>query len=91
MAKLSAYSIKVKVFCSDDQQARTVQDAVNSIAGRHDRNDADGAMTLIGSDVVGFHTYFKRNEGLIVPVIKDVFRNGLGSIGKHVLTLTKLK
>lgn len=91
MAKLSAYSIKVKVFCSDDGQARAVQDAVNNIAGRHDRNDADGAVTIIGSDVVGFHTYFKRNENLIVPVIKDVLRNGIGSIGKHLLTLRKIK
>lgn len=91
MAKLSAYSIKVKVFCSDDQQARTVQDAVNSIAGRHDHNDADGAMTIIGSDVVGFHSYFRKNENIIVPVIKDIFRNGVGAIGKHILTLRKLK
>lgn len=82
MAKLTAYNVRIKVYCADDRQARAVQDAVSGIT--------DG-IDLVGEDIVGFHAYYRKNEGIIRPVLTDVLRNGLGAIGKHVLTLRKLK
>lgn len=82
MAKLIPYNIKVKVYCADGAEARQVQNAANDIAASTD---------IIGSEVTGFYAYFKRNEPIIVPVLRDVLKNGIGAIGKHVLTLRKIK
>lgn len=82
MAKLTAYNIKIKVYCSDDNQARAVQMAANDIST---------STNIIGEDVVGFYSKFKRNENIIIPVLKDVMRNGATAITRHLLTLRKIK
>lgn len=82
MAKLTAYNIKVKVYCADEKQAKTVQQAANDISNSTD---------IIGDDIVGFHAYFKRNESLLLPVLKDVMKNGVMAVSRHLITLRRLK
>ena len=82
MAKLSPYNIKVRVYCSDDAEARQVQQAVQDIAS---------GTNIIGSETLQFYARYKQNESIIRPVITDVMRNGIMSISRHLLTLRKIK
>jgi len=79
---LNPYHIKIKVFCKDENEARNVQNAISGIASD---------VNLIGSDLLQFYSKYKQNEETIKPILSDVFRNGVGSILKHVFKLKNLK
>lgn len=85
MAKLIPYNINIKkrIYCADEKEARNVQQAIQNVA--------DGAAVVIGEDVLKFSGVYSRNKGVIDPIINDVMKNGPMSLGRHIMTLRKIK
>jgi|GEM_PF-7101668 hypothetical protein len=79
---LNPYNVKIKVYCKDDAEAKKVQEAVNDIASD---------FNLVGSELLNFYAMYKRNEGVLRPIITDVAKRGLSVIGKYIFSLSKLK
>jgi len=77
---LTAYNVKIPIYCKDEAEARQVQDAVKSIGS---------GINIIASDLIDFNSFFKRNEKDIVPVISDVFYSFRKGIGSGIASITK--
>jgi len=80
--KLTPYNVKIKVYCKDENEARSVQNAILN---------ASSDFNIIGEELLHFYTKYKQNEGMIKPILLDVIRNGIASIAKHIPKLLKLK
>ena len=76
---LNPFYIKIKVFCKDENEARSVQNAVTSISS---------GINLIGSDLISFNSFFLKNEGTLKPLIFGAFNSFKKGIGDGVLYVT---
>ena len=79
---LNPFYIKIKVFCKDENEARSVQNAATEITN---------GINPIGSELLQFYSKYKPNEHIIKPVLSDVVKNGVSAIAKHIPKLLKLR
>ena len=79
--KVAPYNIKIVVYCQNDEEARSVQNAVTDIT--------NGAV-IVGNSLLNFHYNYKLNEKKIKPILIDVFKNGKKAFIKHSSTILSL-
>jgi len=79
---LNPYNIKIKVYAKDIEEARDIQNVVDSMSKQLD---------LIGSDIIGFYKMYNRNKHILDPILKDVTAKGPKGIMPHIFQLGKIK
>ena len=81
-------NVKLRIACRSEEEARAVKSAIENVLSGHQ---------IIGSDLLSFDAFYKRNEATIKPVLNETISEfkrskmaGFMSITKNIFKLKNM-
>ena len=69
------YTARITFVATDDAIAQKAATCIKDISE---------GMTITAEDLIGFYSYYKKNENSIKPALLDVMRNGKMAALRHI-------